>query len=531
MESSDQWDVSEHPLANAVLWEKPIEDINKTEFRILYMGKASPTAKFKVRQAIAPALIKLQKANQQLEQRKRMAHQRLSNTTSSLMERLQPQRYHLYNNGLQDEAITYKDNCMNLLEYDGTWDLLTIHATEHIVYDEIFIPQNLYTELLPRSIKSSIKQKNLFTSLYDSPSTIDLIVYFYEGYLGPIDQDLKFLQKLSIPVLPLLISLSSSISTPSSPLTETGFTLNDNEHDDHIIFSPSLTQLHNNMDITSAEYLNNLKLAFSSHLQRYHIHCLDMASIAPEIPPFLSSSLSSCRYNGIYYPSSLCYTPTSQEIIHVDQFATLSCENMYGLLNKLEYNNITYIDIIKRKQLKRLGAVIWIIGLLIFLLIIIYFDIYHSYEHLDCISNNKLSSFFNSLLFIIIDILVFILSTLSMITEAMLSTLSVPSSSTVPSLSSFSSSPSSSPATIITTVTQSSLSTSYLSSTSVSRSLPLSSSSHSSPQLQPTSLSLLSSSNTSSSLPSIVPSIIHLLFYRVTYYISNLYQKIKNFLQ
>ncbi|KAI9308445.1 hypothetical protein BJ944DRAFT_103076, partial [Cunninghamella echinulata] len=516
MESSDLWDVSEHPLANAVLWEKPIEDINKTEFRILYMGRASSTAKSKVRQAIAPALIKLQKSNQQLEQRKRMAHQRLSNTTSSPMERLKPQVYHLYNKGLQDEAIAYKDNCMNLLEYDGTWDLLTIHATEHIVYDEIFIPQNLYTELLPRSIKLSIKQKSLFTSLYDSPSTIDLIVYFYEGHLGPVDQDLKFLRKLSISVLPLLISPSSSLKTLSPPLTETEFTLNDNENDDHIIFSPSLTQFHNKMDNNSAEYLNDLKLAFSSHLQRYHIHCLDMASITPEIPPFLSSSsLSSCRHNGIYYPSSLCYTPTSQEIIHVDQFSTLNCENMYGLLTKLEYNNITYIDIIKRKQRKRLGVIIWITGLLIFLLIIIYFDVYHLYEHLDYLSNNKLSSFFNSLLLIVIDVLVFILSVLSMITEALISTLPLPSSTIVSPPPSFISSPSSSVTTIVTTAAQLSHPTSRPLSTSVSHSLPLSSFSHPPPPLQPTSLSILSSSNTSSSLPSIVPSIIHILFYRV----------------
>lgn len=480
------------------------------------MGKASPVAKSKVRQAITPALIKLQKANQQLEQRKRMIRHRVNNTTSPI-KKILPQKYYLYTNEVLEDAVAYKDSHMNLLEYDGTWDLLTIHAAEQTVYDEIFIPQNLYTELLPQFIKSSIKQKDLFISPYNLPSIIDLVVYFYDECVGPIDQDLKFLQKLSIPVLPLMIT-STLVDIGSDKIYS-------NDDNDNVIVDNIFSPLPQSRDIdASTEYLNSLKLTLSTNLQRYHIHCLNIADIGPETPPPFLSSKSNCRSDDVCYSSALCHIPSSQEIIHVDQFVTLNCENMHGLLTKLEYDNITFTDIIKTKQQKRKFIFNCIIGITVFLLLMIYFNTFRLYEHIDHVTNNTLSSLLTSLLMIITNFLIFILSTLSSLTEKLLSTLPLPTSSTPLPVSS-------------STTLLSSQSTATLSSPSPTSSfLPLSYSTSLSPLPLPPLLSQsyskslpslplpsLWSSSSPSNLPAIVPSLIQLLFYKVTYFISNLF--------
>ncbi|CAO3651144.1 unnamed protein product [Cunninghamella blakesleeana] len=489
MEASNLWEINEHPLANAVLWEKPIEDINKTEFCILYMGKASPVAKSKVRQAITPALIKLQKANQQLEQRKKMMRHRVNSATSPIKEIL-PQKYHLYTDEILEDAVAYKDNHMNLLEYDGTWDLLTIHATEQIVYDEIFIPQNLYTELLPQLIKSSTKQKDLIISPYNLPSTIDLIVYFYEEYIGPIAQDLKLLQTLSIPVLPLII-------TPTLLDTNSNNNNNNNKNDNMIIDN-TFSILSQSQDVkSSTDYLNHLKHILSTDLQRYHIHCLNIADIGPDIPPPFLSSKSNCRNGDICYKSILCYTPSSQEIIHVDQFVTLNCEKMLGLLTKIEYNNITFTNIIKTKQQGRQTIFNCIIGAVVFFLIMLYFNTFRLYEHIDYITNHFLSSLLASLLMIIDNFLIFILSTVRTANEK--------SFSILPSQT----------ASILPTPTSSTTILSLQPTATLSFSSPTPSFIPSSPTLP---------SLASSNLPALVPTFIRLQFYKITYFFSNLFQ-------
>ncbi|KAI8098583.1 uncharacterized protein BX664DRAFT_354117 [Halteromyces radiatus] len=353
--------------------------ISPTQFHVLYAGHGAPLAKPKVRQSLALALAKYFTTFQQQQQRTlRLKRQQQEHLIPSLPQ----QKY----NVVTSETLhtdTYEDNGLVIYETDATWTLPSLSLlfpldgtsdTSAAGGDDDFtpfLPQTLYTQLMPQLIANHGKL---------SPP-IDLVIYFCNQQHGPLEKDFIALQQLQLPVLPLLIdspahnissaipapssdpdyppSLSSSCSsTSSSRLVTIPTTIPTSISSSSSVISTSSSSSSSMAQSTFTSTKVNIKDSqllrsmLAHYLHQYHIHCLNVTDIHPELPGFMSSPLSRCP-NG--NPSSLCHVMSPEEVMHVNQLNGLGTEDVFRLLINVRKYHQQMAEIEQQRKQDKIG--------------------------------------------------------------------------------------------------------------------------------------------------------------------------------
>ncbi|CAO3577480.1 unnamed protein product [Absidia cylindrospora] len=343
-----------------------------TCFHILYTGHGSPPTKSKVRQELAQTMSTYFTTIQQHHQRRIWRQQQQQqNSTKSLPQ----QRFNVVTSETLD-TDTYEDNGLALWETDATWTLPSMSIILPLSAGDIsdhdysdggddgslfahYLPQTLYSDLLPQL--EADNRKNMMNP------PIDLVIYFCNQQRGPLEQDFAALSKLQLPVLPLIIDSSPS-SQPAMPIPAPSTSDPDYPPSLSSSFSSSSSQLVTIQakPLTNAspsppstqqqqqQHLSSwisLRKAIATYLQKYHIHCVNITEIHPEVPGFITNASNHCCPYG--NPPSMCHIMSADEIMHVDQFTSLDTRVTYKLMNNVRKYNEKWNQVKQHNQQRR----------------------------------------------------------------------------------------------------------------------------------------------------------------------------------